>query len=135
MAKAELEDGSIVTLEKECTCIIHRGPCWVHMDKLQRRLNQPLFDRFWRAVETNNYMDAVLAREAIAREESSRLKELRINMERRGIVRLIHEPDDDLPLKQPKRQTRKRKKVEPEITFTGDRVLLTDPITGKPIGA
>ena len=135
MALAELEDGSIVKLEKECTCIIHHGPCWVQIDKLHRRLNQPLFDRFWRAVETGNYTDAVLAREAIAQEELRRLRELRMNMERLRIVRLIHEPDDDLPLKQQKRRTRKKKKPEPEMTFTGDKVILTDPITHKPIGA
>lgn len=133
MAKAELADGTIVTLEKECTCIIHCGPCWVHMDKLKKQLNQPLFDRLRKAVEEGNYHDAVLAQRAIAIEESARLREKRLNMERLGIVRLIHEPDDDLPLKQPPRRTRKRK-AKPEKFFTGDKVLLTDPETSKPIG-
>jgi hypothetical protein len=36
--KAKLESGEIVTLEKDCDCVIHDGPHWVYMDAFDRRL-------------------------------------------------------------------------------------------------
>jgi hypothetical protein len=43
--KARLEDGSIVTLEKDCSCIDHEGPHWLHSDHLFRQLNLQLLGR------------------------------------------------------------------------------------------
>lgn len=40
--EARLEDGSIVTLEKDCSCIDHQGPHWLHSDHLFRQLNLQL---------------------------------------------------------------------------------------------
>jgi len=40
--KARLEDGSIVTLEKDCSCIDNEGPHWLHSDRLFRQLNLQL---------------------------------------------------------------------------------------------
>ncbi len=34
------EDGKRIPLEKECDCIIHDGPHWIHMDRLKRHLNK-----------------------------------------------------------------------------------------------
>ncbi|NIN00474.1 MAG: hypothetical protein GTO24_21050 [candidate division Zixibacteria bacterium] len=42
--KAILNDGTIVELEKDCGCTHHEGPHWLHMDKLDQRLNQKHFD-------------------------------------------------------------------------------------------
>jgi hypothetical protein len=39
---ARLEDGSIVTLEKDCSCTDHDGPHWLHSDRLFHRLNLQL---------------------------------------------------------------------------------------------
>lgn len=134
MAKAKLTDGTIIKLEHDCECITHRNPHWVHMDNLRRQANQSLFDRLKRAIESANHQDAVLASQAFAQEELRRLREKRWHMEKLGIVELIQEPDDETPVHHPKRRTRKRK-AEPEKTFTGDRIILTDPITHKQIGS
>jgi len=40
--EARLEGGSIVTLEKDCSCIDHEGPHWLHSDQLFRQLNLQL---------------------------------------------------------------------------------------------
>ncbi len=40
--KARLENGSIVTLEKDCSCIDHEGPHWLHSDHLFHQLNLQL---------------------------------------------------------------------------------------------
>jgi hypothetical protein len=98
MTKAKLTNGNIVQLERDCTCITHRNPHWVHMDNLSRLLNQPLFNRLKNDIETNNHHDVVMVQRAISIEEVVRLKEKRLNMERLGIVELFHEPDDETPV-------------------------------------
>lgn len=42
IVKARLEDSSIVTLEKDCSCSDHEGPHWLHSDHLFRQLNLQL---------------------------------------------------------------------------------------------
>lgn len=45
-------------------------------------------------------------------------------------------PPGSLPIQPTEQPKKKRKqKAKPEKIFTGDKVLLTDPTTGKPIGA
>ena|SRR6185369_156062 len=61
--------------EKDCECIIHAGPHYLHVDKLWRDNNQQFLERLKQAVEQNNYSDAILAKEAFLREELARLKE------------------------------------------------------------
>lgn len=138
MTKAKLEDGTIIQLERDCECITHRNPHWVHSDNFHREQNRKAIE----PILPGNLPDQISATfrdwayalmDWHAKAELIRLREKRQNMERLGIVELIHEPDDEMPVHQPKRQRRKRN-PKPEMTFTGDKVLLTNPITNKPIG-
>lgn len=42
--KAKLIDGSVVELIKDCDCITHIGPHWLHMNNLWHERNQKLLD-------------------------------------------------------------------------------------------
>lgn len=59
--KARLEDGSIVNLAKDCSCIDHEGPHWLHSDRLFRQLNLQLLG------------PSMLQTQAFAIEEQARL--------------------------------------------------------------
>ena len=39
MIKAKLFTDEIVTLEKDCGCIIHNGPHWIYTDEMDRNYN------------------------------------------------------------------------------------------------
>jgi len=76
--KAELENGTIVDLEKECGCITHEGPHWIHMDKMDRERNKKLL-----------MIGGDLATRGFLIEDLERVKQKRRNMELRKIRRLI----------------------------------------------
>ena len=80
--KARLESGEVVILEKDCACVTHDGPCWIHHDDLLKRLNRPLLER---ALRTGYALDAI----AYAQVELGRLREKRSEMEYRHIVEII----------------------------------------------
>ena len=39
-----LTDGSIVRAEKDCSCVTHDGPHWLHMDDLDKKRVQPFYE-------------------------------------------------------------------------------------------
>lgn len=65
---AEYADGSIRKLEKDCGCVIHDGPHWVHRDLVSRRIHEARGD-----------VDGEIAR----------LDQKMREMENAGIVRLL----------------------------------------------
>lgn len=140
MAKAELIDGTIIDLPRNCQCVTHRNPHWVHMDIFHEKQNQKLAEPILAVVADAekpvgfDSFHGIATLQFVANAELRRLGEKRCEMEKRGIVKLIAEPNDEIPLYKPKRPKRK-KDLGPELTFTGDRVVLTDAITGKMIGA
>lgn len=79
--KARLTDGTVIELVKDCGCLTHEGPHWLHMDDMYRRLNQPLRDRA--------LAGDLLAVSALATEEIARLREKRHQMESRRIVEIF----------------------------------------------
>ncbi|MCD2452043.1 MAG: hypothetical protein Q8K07_15825 [Methylicorpusculum sp.] len=74
---AKLEDGSIVTLEKDCSCTDHDGPHWLHSDRLFRQLNLQLLG-------SNN-----LQTQAFAMEEQARLTRKLSIMKAKRIAELL----------------------------------------------
>lgn len=74
---ARLEDGSIVTLEKDCGCTDHDGPHWLHSDHLFRQLNLQLLG-------PNN-----LQTQAFAIEEQARLTRKLSIMKAKRIAELL----------------------------------------------
>lgn len=81
--RARLEDGNVVTLNKDCDCVIHSGPHWLHMDDVDKRLNAPL--REW-AMQGD-----LLGFHAYAQAELRRLGDKRCEMERNHIVEILRE--------------------------------------------
>jgi hypothetical protein len=88
---ARLTDESVVELLKDCGCVTHEGPHWLHYDHLIRAQNRRLLVRLQAqaAAPTDVGSWAVLC-DAYAREELARLREKRQEMEQRGIVELLH---------------------------------------------
>ena len=37
MVKARLTTGEIIELPKDCECITHEGPHWLHLDRIDRQ--------------------------------------------------------------------------------------------------
>ncbi|MCD2453645.1 hypothetical protein GO003_025025 [Methylicorpusculum oleiharenae] len=75
--KARLEDGSIVTLEKDCRCIDHEGPHWLHSDHVYRQLNLQLLGQ------------GMLQTQAFAIEERARLTRKLSIMKAKRIAELL----------------------------------------------
>lgn len=40
--KFKLQNGQIMAAKKDCNCVTHNGPHWIHMDDLDKELNKPL---------------------------------------------------------------------------------------------
>jgi hypothetical protein len=80
----------VVELVKDCGCVTHEGPCWLHYDHLIRTQNRRLLASLQAqaAGPTDVGMWAVLC-DAYMREEMVRLREKRQEMERQGIVELL----------------------------------------------
>ncbi len=43
--KAKLTDGTIIGLAKDCECITHSGPHWLHMDTLDKEQATEMLER------------------------------------------------------------------------------------------
>ena len=78
---AKLTNGEVITLEKECECVIHDEPHWIHLDRLLKKLNEPLFELILKS--------DVLAVRVYAVKENARLKEKIRQMEQQKIVEII----------------------------------------------
>lgn len=78
MAKFKLKDGSIIEAVKDCECLFHEGPHWLHMDEIWREKN--------RNILANGGLSAVLA---YPREEFRRLESKNREMDALGIVETI----------------------------------------------
>lgn len=94
--KARLTDGSVVDLPRDCDCLTHAGPHWLHLDTLNK---QKLHDEYWLPMESvvkkaaaahpSEVYHAMALAGHYADLQLVRLGELRRNMERLGIVELI----------------------------------------------
>ncbi|KKN58796.1 hypothetical protein LCGC14_0548910 [marine sediment metagenome] len=74
-------DGSTIPLEKECECIIHDEPHWIHMDRLKHELNKKYYDK-----------PTTLNLKALAILEASRLKEKEYHFKRLNIIEIEEHP-------------------------------------------
>jgi hypothetical protein len=94
---ARLVDGSVVPLVKDCSCVVHEGPCWLNYDHIVRTQNRRLLAsiRAQAARPTDPGSWAFLC-DAYVHEELARVREKRREMERRGIAGLLYaEPAAD----------------------------------------
>ncbi len=86
--KAKLENGLIVELGKECECVTHDDPHWIHMDNFDHEQNRELL----RAAE---HPDAGIMAEvylhAFAKAELHRLNEKLKEMNKRNIVEILRD--------------------------------------------
>lgn len=78
MMQARLKDGSIVDLHKDCSCVTHEGPHWIHADDLYHQANQMLLNVCTR-----------LASAGFAIEEQVRLQRKLQIMNAKGIVEIL----------------------------------------------
>lgn len=86
--KALLTNGQIVELPKECNCVTHDDPHWLHMDSFVRNQNASFYDRI---KLSNDPMWVEAALNSLSIGEDNRLKEKLFNMNRLNIERLIYE--------------------------------------------
>lgn len=77
MIKAKLTDGTIIELVKDCECIHHSGPHWLHLDDLDKRRAKEFLDRG--------------CVEACITLELERLDRKLFELESRGIEKIIRE--------------------------------------------
>lgn len=82
---ARVKTGQIVPLRKDCECVTHTGPHWLHVSDCARKANAPLLAQ-----------GSALSLRGFAIEESMRLGELRRAFEREGIETLLTAGDVDL---------------------------------------
>ncbi len=96
MMQARLQDGSVVTLVKDCDCTLHDGPHWLHVDETARNI---FYHDFRLPIE------AIVAKGAAAttadvhhaealflgycQRERARLRDKISHMKRAGIVELL----------------------------------------------
>ena len=71
------QDGNTIPLEKECDCIIHDDPHWIHMDRLKRHLNKKYLEN---PTDSNMRALSIL--------ESARLSEKEFHFNRLGITQI-----------------------------------------------
>lgn len=87
--KARLNSGEIITLVKDCECVTHEGPHFLHMNEFDKLASREIFRRVlsgeW------NPPTAEHAAEAAMISEAARLQRLQYAMESRGIAELIDE--------------------------------------------
>lgn len=96
MVQAQLTDGRIIELPKDCHCVgLHDGPHWIHADDLWRKENNKILDIAKAKLETvKTLMDASMVEILLDRfkeEELPRLRTKRREMEQAGIVRIIRD--------------------------------------------
>lgn len=78
--KAELNSGEIIDLVKDCECITHDGPHFLHMNQLDKEQSQKYLN-----MKTNG------GSLAFAQNEIARLNRLDYELRARKIVKLISE--------------------------------------------
>lgn len=81
---ATLTTGETVQLEKDCDCLTHEGPHWLHMDAIARLFHE----------ETMRHAEGPLAEFVliqVAEQEAERLKRKADKMKELGIVRIYWE--------------------------------------------
>lgn len=76
--KAMLSNGSVIELKKDCECLAHDGPHWLHTDETRRLANKKLLE-----------MGSFLACQGFAVEEQSRLRDKMAKMQALGIAEII----------------------------------------------
>ena len=93
---AQLQDGSLITLERDCACLTHEGPHWLYMDAmsqwfLDRDYRQPIeaIIKLGAAATPTQVRHAEVLFVHYCQRQAERLGELRRNLETRGIARLI----------------------------------------------
>jgi hypothetical protein len=79
--RGRLRNGSVVELAKECLCLVHEGPCWVHRDRSWR-------EHIDRMIVAAPLGDPV-AQRAMELDDRARRAQLEAEMGRRGIVELL----------------------------------------------
>lgn len=92
--RAQLIDGSIVDLPKDCHCVgLHEGPHWLHMDDLWRKMNREILDMAQAKLgAAKTLMDVSMTEVMLDRfeeEEIPRLRTKRREMERCNIERFL----------------------------------------------
>lgn len=97
--RALLTNGEIVELAKDCNCITHEGPHWLHMSQIDKELNHKVLPRL-QETESRiqrgeaDYQEAQwygIALNQLAKAEARRLGELARHYERLGITRIFRE--------------------------------------------
>jgi hypothetical protein len=98
---AMLADGRVVELSRDCDCLTHDGPHWLHTDTLtrlflERDYRQPIEEivKLGAAASPAQVMWAENLFAHYCQHQVNRLAVLRRNLEIRGIVRLIREESD-----------------------------------------
>jgi len=96
--KARLTDGSIVDLPRDCDCLTHDGPHWLHIDTYTKQRSQADYVEpittvveLGAAATSNQVYHAMALAHRYAELQLVRLGELRRNMERLGVIELIRE--------------------------------------------
>lgn len=97
--RARLVTGEIVVLNKECECVIHTEPHWLHHDRVLKELNRKPLDAALSDLETcaKGRQPLLLVMRGYIQEEILRLKLLQHEMKKRNIDCLL-EPADDAPV-------------------------------------
>lgn len=88
--KASLVTGETVVLKKDCECVDHEGPHWIHSQKMWAAANAKLKSD---AVESGDPARVYYACRGMAIEEVARLDERMRIFERLRIARLFYEQD------------------------------------------
>jgi hypothetical protein len=73
--KAITTTGDTIELVKDCDCVTHNGPHWLHMNDFDKHRNSEMLER-------GNYRGHIEC-------ELRRLEELEHNMTSRGIVEIV----------------------------------------------
>lgn len=76
---ARLTSGEVIPLGKDCSCVTHAGPHWLHADQMWKEANKAILAQG----------QTMLACQGFAVEESARLREKAWQMERLKIAQLL----------------------------------------------
>lgn len=82
--RAELTDGSIVELEKDCGCTHHDGPHWLHENRVWRQLIKQDCDCGGKGMSEFLYLHCLGA-------QLRCVDDLLANMHAAGVVRIVRE--------------------------------------------
>lgn len=83
---AEHRDGRVIVLEKDCGCLGHDGPHWLHMNDLWRASNRTLLPILDASCPEATWTPLFAA---YAEQEHLRLTEWLWQMQSRNLIRLI----------------------------------------------